>query len=78
MHGRWQQGRLHHRNAPARFDEIHLVKPADLICRSDPVIELNQIRTQAKQHVLAVVHHLASSRMLVRGGASSEEWTPLE
>ena len=70
--------RLHYRDSPAGFDEVHLIKPADLIRYADAFIELDQVRAHTKQDVLAVVDNFPGTRMLVGGGASAEEGALLE
>src|SRR5258708_27405498 len=70
----WFQDRL----SSARLDESHAVKPANLVLDSDSAIKRDQIGAASKEHVLAVVHDLASSGMFVRRSAASEVGTAFE
>ena len=60
-----QRRRLDHRGTAARLEKSHPLVPANLVLDSDTPIELDQIRAAAEQNVLAVVHNLASARMLI-------------
>ena len=62
----------------ARLDERHLVVPADLVGDANAFVELDEISTDAKQDVLAVVDYFTGSGMLVRRGAAAEERALLE
>jgi hypothetical protein len=46
-----------------------------VIGRSDAFIELNQVRAQPEENVLAVVHNFTGSRMFVGRGAAAEKRT---
>ena len=73
-----QSRRLHHRSSAARLDEVHLIKPSDLIGDANSLIELNQVRAEAKQNVLTVVDDFTGAGMFVRGSASTQERPLLE
>ena len=73
-----QESRLQHRLPPAWFHERHAIEPTDFVENSDRSIERDQIGAGAKQNVLAIVHHFASTRMFVGRRTTTEEWTPLE
>jgi|SRR5215467_10252853 len=78
MHRRGKKGRLHHRSAAAGLDEVHPVEPADLVGNSDSFVELNQIRADAEQDVLAVIDDFSRTGMLIGRGAAPEEGALLE
>jgi hypothetical protein len=55
-----------------------VIEPVDLTVNADPTVKLDQIRTAAKQHVLAVVDDFGGSGMLVRRGSSAKVGTTLK
>src|ERR1700675_1005982 len=67
-----QRGGHHHAGAAAGLDKSHHVIPADFVFHADTAIELDQVCTDAKQDVLAVVDDFAGSGMLVGRCASAE------
>ncbi len=78
MQRRRQWGSSHHGGASAGLEESHLVVPANFVFHSNTAVELDQVGTDAKQNVLAVVDDFAGAGMLVGGGASAEVGTALE
>ena len=74
----WQRGWRDHRGASAWFEESQPVVPANLVFDAQPFVESDEVRAAAEQHVLAVVHHFAGARMLIRRSASAEIRPALE
>ena len=72
-----QPRRLDYRGAAAGLEESQAVIPANLVFGSDALVELDQVGTAAQQNVLAIVHDLASARVLVGRGPASQVWTPV-
>ena len=59
--------------AAAGLDEIHLIEPANLIGDADAFVELDQVRAEAEEHVLAVVDDFSGAGMFVGRSAAAEE-----
>src|SRR5450755_4294295 len=78
MQRSWKRRRRDHGVAAARLEEIQLFVPANLAFYARAPVKIEQVRTAAEQHMLAIVDNLAGARMLVRRGASAEIRTPLE
>src|SRR5882672_1614396 len=78
MQGRRQERRRDHRCPSARLNECHMVIPADLVLYSQTLVKLNEVGAAPQKNMLAVVHHFPCSRVLIRRGAASQIWPPLE
>src|SRR5580692_9725992 len=66
------------RGPSTRFDERHLVRPANLILDANPPVKLDQICARTKQHVLAIIDDFAGGRMLIGRSPSAKIGTALE
>ena len=69
---------MHDAGTAAGLDKSHLVIPANFVFDADAAVELDQVGTNAKQDVLAIVDDLAGAGMFIRRCASAEIWTALE
>src|ERR1700732_5265625 len=67
-----QRGSIHHAGAAAGLDKSHHVIRGDFVLHADAAIELDQVCTDTKKDVLAVVDDFPGSGMLVGGCASAE------
>ena len=73
-----QGRRLHHRSAAARLEKRQSLVPANLVLDSSAAVEIDQVGAASKQHMLAVINHLAGARMLIRGSAPAQVWAPFK
>src|SRR5580765_8990391 len=78
MHLRGQKRRRHPARASTRLNKREFVKPTDLPAYSQALIKMDEVGTAAKQHMLAVVHHLARARMLIRRRSAAHIGPPLK
>ena len=69
---------MHDAGATAGLDERHLVIPANFVLDADASIELDQIGTNAKQDVLAIVDYFSGAGMFIGRCAPAEVRTTLE
>jgi hypothetical protein len=44
----------------------------------NPPVEVDEIGATAEKDMLAVVHDLTGTGMLIRGGSSAQKWTALK
>ena len=72
MKGRGQKGRLENAPPSARLDEGQAIEPADGIADAQAAVKIDEVDAVAQQHMLAVIDHLAGSRVFVRGGAAAK------
>jgi hypothetical protein len=69
---------MHDAGTAAGLDESHLVIPANFVFDANAAVELDEIGTNAKQDVLAIVDNLGGAGMFIRRRAPSEIGTALE
>ncbi len=69
---------MHDAGTAAGFDESHLVVPANLVLDANAAIELDEIGTNPKQDVLAIVDYLGGAGMFIGRCAAPEIGTALE
>src|SRR5207245_5061543 len=70
--------RFEHRGRSAWLEKRQPVVPADFVLHADAPVKLDQISAATQQNVLAVVHHLARTRMLIGRSAPAEIRAALE
>ena len=73
-----QGRRADDRGAASRLKKRQVFIPADFVFDPGTAVELDQVGAAAQQHVLAVIHDLAGTRMLVGGRPPAQVRTALE
>jgi hypothetical protein len=66
------------RISSAWFEEVEAREPVNFVFNSTAAIKVNKVRATTQQHMLTVVHHLASSGMLIRRCPSAKIRTSLK
>jgi hypothetical protein len=68
---------LHHRDLATGFNPIKFAPEIDTLDHFEPLVEVDEIRATAQEHVLAIVDGDAffSGVYGIRGGPSAQKWT---
>ena len=67
MERSWKKRRRQPAGASAGLNKGELIEPLNFVAYAELLVEMNQVGAASQQDVLAIVHHLAGSRMLIRG-----------
>jgi hypothetical protein len=78
MQWRWKRGRSDLGFTSARLEKCQLLVPANLVLHAGTLVKIEQIGATSQQNMLAIIHHLASARMLIGRSAPTKIRTPLE
>src|SRR5215510_5919754 len=78
MKRRWKNRGMDSAGASTRLDENQFLEPLNLIADAKLLVEVDQVGAAAEQHMLAVVHYFAGTRMFIRRRAPAHIRTALE
>src|SRR5215813_10743543 len=78
MKGRWKKRRMDSAGGSAWLDENQFLEPLNLAADAKLLVEVDQVGAAAEQHMLAVVHYFAGTRMFIRRRAPAHIRTALE